>query len=134
MQLVESTSAAAPTRYLLLAAQHLPRQEQTDAAACWVGGCAAAREHVVGWYSTGPRLREADLSIHQLMSNYVTTPVLVICEVEVSSLPGPPAAAAGAVQLERGTSLRVPWAAAAQGTYLNCGASCSHSGWVLQLW
>jgi 26S proteasome regulatory subunit N8 len=44
---------------------------------------AAAREHVVGWYSTGPRLREADLAIHQLMSNYVTTPVLVICEVEV---------------------------------------------------
>lgn len=42
-----------------------------------------AREHVVGWYSTGPRLREADLAIQQLMSNYVTTPVLVICEVEV---------------------------------------------------
>lgn len=48
--------------------------------------CCAAREHVVGWYSTGPRLREADLSIHQLMSNYVTTPVLVICEVEVRQL------------------------------------------------
>lgn len=47
--------------------------------------CFAAREHVVGWYSTGPRLREADLSIHQLMSNYVSTPVLVICEVEVRS-------------------------------------------------
>lgn len=44
----------------------------------------AAREHVVGWYSSGPRLREADLSIHNLMANYVANPVLVICEVEVS--------------------------------------------------
>lgn len=45
----------------------------------------AAREHVIGWYSTGPRLREADLSIQQLMTNYCSNPVLVICEVEVSS-------------------------------------------------
>jgi hypothetical protein len=43
----------------------------------------AAREHVIGWYSTGPRLREADLSMHQLMTNYCSNPVLVICEVEV---------------------------------------------------
>lgn len=42
-----------------------------------------AREHVIGWYSTGPRLREADLSIHQLMTNYCSQPILCICEVEV---------------------------------------------------
>ncbi|WIA38270.1 hypothetical protein OEZ86_001610 [Tetradesmus obliquus] len=41
-----------------------------------------AREHVIGWYSTGPRLREADLSMHALMANYCSNPVLVICEVE----------------------------------------------------
>eukprot|EP00879_Flechtneria_rotunda_P004994 GHRR01005270.1.p1 GENE.GHRR01005270.1~~GHRR01005270.1.p1 ORF type:complete len:341 (+),score=129.72 GHRR01005270.1:209-1231(+) len=41
-----------------------------------------AREHVIGWYSTGPRLREADISIQQLMTNYCSNPVLVICEVE----------------------------------------------------
>lgn len=41
-----------------------------------------AREHVVGWYSTGPKLKEADLDINQLMTNYCSTPVLVICEVE----------------------------------------------------
>jgi hypothetical protein len=46
----------------------------------------AAREHVIGWYSTGPRLREADLSMHQLMTNYCSNPVLVICEVEVRCL------------------------------------------------
>jgi 26S proteasome regulatory subunit N8 len=38
---------------------------------------------VVGWYSTGPRLREADVDINQLMAGYCEAPVLVICEVEV---------------------------------------------------
>ncbi|KAF8062047.1 RPN8B [Scenedesmus sp. PABB004] len=41
-----------------------------------------AREHVVGWYSSGPRLREADLSVQALMTAYCPNPVLVICEVE----------------------------------------------------
>ncbi|KAI8466246.1 MAG: 26S proteasome regulatory subunit [Monoraphidium minutum] len=41
-----------------------------------------AREKVVGWYSTGPRLREADVDINQLVANYCESPVLVICEVE----------------------------------------------------
>ena len=38
----------------------------------------------MGWYSTGPRLREADLSITDLMSGYVDNPILVICEVQVA--------------------------------------------------
>lgn len=42
-----------------------------------------ARERAVGWYSTGPRLREADLDITELMTNYCDTPLLVICEVQV---------------------------------------------------
>lgn len=37
----------------------------------------AARERVVGWYSTGPRLREADPAIHSLMARYCDHPVLV---------------------------------------------------------
>jgi len=45
-----------------------------------------AREKIVGWYSTGPRLREADVDINQLVANYCESPVLVICEVEVRSL------------------------------------------------
>ena len=45
-----------------------------------------ARERVVGWYSTGPRLREADLDINDLMSKYCDTPLLVICEVQASLL------------------------------------------------
>ena len=51
-----------------------------DASFLWL----AAREHVVGWYSTGPRLKEADLDINHLISKYCDNPVLVICEVEVS--------------------------------------------------
>jgi len=47
-----------------------------------------AREKVVGWYHTGPRLRENDMSIHRLVSEYVdgvgskAAAVLVICEVK----------------------------------------------------
>lgn len=43
----------------------------------------AARERIIGWYHTGPRLREADLDIHQLLCNYVDNPILVISEVQV---------------------------------------------------
>lgn len=43
----------------------------------------AAREKVVGWYSTGPKLKEADLAINELMTEYTENSVLVICEVEV---------------------------------------------------
>ncbi len=44
----------------------------------------------MGWYHTGPRIREADLDITALMGNYCENPLLVICEVEVGrSPPGP---------------------------------------------
>ncbi|CAL5366150.1 unnamed protein product [Camellia sinensis] len=41
-----------------------------------------AKEHVVGWYSTGPKLRENDLNIHGLFNDYVPNPVLVIIDVQ----------------------------------------------------
>ncbi|KAJ8443882.1 hypothetical protein Cgig2_032706 [Carnegiea gigantea] len=46
----------------------------------------AAREHFVGWYSTGPKLRENDLDIHRLFSDYVPNPVLVIIDVQPEEL------------------------------------------------
>lgn len=49
---------------------------------CKGGPPCAARERVVGWYSTGPRLREADLDINDLVANYCDVPLLVICEVQ----------------------------------------------------
>ncbi|KAK3422594.1 hypothetical protein EUGRSUZ_G03035 [Eucalyptus grandis] len=45
-----------------------------------------AKEHVVGWYSTGPKLRENDLNIHALFDDYVPNPVLVIIDVQPKEL------------------------------------------------
>ncbi|KAJ6311866.1 hypothetical protein OIU77_013590 [Salix suchowensis] len=45
-----------------------------------------AKEHVVGWYSTGPKLRENDLEIHGLFNDYVPNPVLVIIDVQLVEL------------------------------------------------
>jgi len=46
---------------------------------------STARERIVGWYSTGPRLRPADTDIHDLVSGYVagsgTEAVALLCEV-----------------------------------------------------
>ncbi|MBA0873193.1 hypothetical protein Goshw_028919, partial [Gossypium schwendimanii] len=44
-----------------------------------------AKDHV-GWYSTGPKLRENDLDIHRLFHNYVPNPVLVIIDVQPKEL------------------------------------------------
>jgi 26S proteasome regulatory subunit N8 len=40
-----------------------------------------AKERVIGWYSTGPKLRDNDLSIHETLRNYTAHPVLVIIDV-----------------------------------------------------
>ncbi|KAK4797890.1 hypothetical protein SAY86_030216 [Trapa natans] len=45
-----------------------------------------AKEHVVGWYSTGPKLRENDLHINALFDSYVPNPVLVIIDVQPKEL------------------------------------------------
>ena len=47
--------------------------------------CPPARERVIGWYHTGPRLREADIDIHALMARYCDNPLLVICEFQVGA-------------------------------------------------
>lgn len=45
-----------------------------------------AKEHVVGWYSTGPKLRESDLDIQELFFDYASNPVLVIIDVQPKEL------------------------------------------------
>lgn len=40
-----------------------------------------AREKVVGWYSTGPKIRPADIDIHALLEKYTSQPVYVIVDV-----------------------------------------------------
>ncbi|MDP2435547.1 MAG: hypothetical protein Q8P67_07375, partial [archaeon] len=41
----------------------------------------AATEKVVGWYSTGPRIRPADIEINEVFRRYTPNPVLVIIDV-----------------------------------------------------
>ncbi|KAF2070837.1 hypothetical protein CYY_007841 [Polysphondylium violaceum] len=45
-----------------------------------------ARENVVGWYSTGPKIRPADQEINELFRRYTPNPVLVIIEVQPKEL------------------------------------------------
>merc|ERR1711972_444097 len=40
------------------------------------------KERVVGWYSTGPKIRPADLSIHELFRRYCPEPILVVMDVQ----------------------------------------------------
>ncbi|KAI9230575.1 MAG: maintenance of mitochondrial structure and function-domain-containing protein [Piptocephalis tieghemiana] len=40
-----------------------------------------ARETIVGWYHTGPKLRGADLAINALFKRYCASPVLVVIDV-----------------------------------------------------
>lgn len=68
-QLPAGASAQAPA--------HSDRPPTTARPSC------AARERIIGWYHTGPRLREADIDISELIGRYCDNPLLVICEVQV---------------------------------------------------
>ncbi|XP_022966548.1 26S proteasome non-ATPase regulatory subunit 7 homolog A-like [Cucurbita maxima] len=48
-----------------------------------------AKEHIIGWYSSGPTLQENDLDIHQLFHKYVPNPVLVVIDLEPEDLEVP---------------------------------------------
>lgn len=45
-----------------------------------------AKEHVVGWYSTGPKIKENDLEINELFRKYAANPLLVIIDVQPKEL------------------------------------------------
>jgi len=45
-----------------------------------------ARERVVGWYHTGPKLRPSDVRIHELMQRFVSHPILVIIDAYPKNL------------------------------------------------
>ncbi|KAK4704690.1 26S proteasome regulatory subunit N8, partial [Phenoliferia sp. Uapishka_3] len=44
-----------------------------------------AREKLVGWYHTGPKLRSSDLEINDVIKRYSTKPVMVIVDVRPNS-------------------------------------------------
>ena len=56
-----------------------------------------AREKLIGWYSTGPKIRPGDLHIDQLVRCYTPSPVMVIIDVKPKDL-GIPTAAYYAVE------------------------------------
>lgn len=41
-----------------------------------------AREKLIGWYHSGPKLRAADLEINELFKRYTPNPLLVIVDVQ----------------------------------------------------
>lgn len=45
----------------------------------------SARERIIGWYHSGPKLRASDLSINKLLRNYIPNPVLVIVHINSQS-------------------------------------------------
>uniref|UniRef100_A0A8C6SBT4 26S proteasome non-ATPase regulatory subunit 7 n=1 Tax=Neogobius melanostomus TaxID=47308 RepID=A0A8C6SBT4_9GOBI len=45
-----------------------------------------ARERIVGWYHTGPKLHKNDIAINELIKQYCTNSVLVIIDVKPKDL------------------------------------------------
>merc|ERR1712032_1565533 len=45
-----------------------------------------AKERVVGWYSTGPKIKPSDLNIHELYRRYCPEPILVVMDVQPKDL------------------------------------------------
>lgn len=45
-----------------------------------------ARERMIGWYHTGPKLRASDQEINDLMKRFVAKPVMVIVDVRQQSV------------------------------------------------
>lgn len=43
---------------------------------------SAAKEKMIGWYHSGPKLRSSDLEINELFKRYTPNPVLVIVDVK----------------------------------------------------
>jgi 26S proteasome regulatory subunit N8 len=41
-----------------------------------------ARERLIGWYHSGPKLRASDLEINELFKRYTPNPLLVIIDVQ----------------------------------------------------
>jgi len=61
-----------------------------------------AREKLVGWYSTGPKIRPGDLKIDQLVRRYCQHPVLVIVDVKPKELGIPTEAYHGVEEILEG--------------------------------
>jgi proteasome lid subunit RPN8/RPN11 len=66
-----------------------------------------AREKLIGWYHTGPKLRASDLEINELFKRYTPHPLLVIIDVQPKEV-GVPTDAYFAVEEIKDVSLPRP--------------------------
>jgi proteasome lid subunit RPN8/RPN11 len=41
-----------------------------------------AKEKIVGWYSTGPKIKKADIDINEIFMKYNTNPVFIVIKVQ----------------------------------------------------
>src|SRR6201995_4397274 len=64
-----------------------------------------AREKLIGWYHSGPKLRASDLEINELFKRYTPHPLLVIIDVQPKEV-GVPTDAYFAVEEIKDVSLR----------------------------
>merc|ERR1711907_45619 len=46
----------------------------------------AAKEKIIGWYSTGPKIKPVDIEIHDLFRKYPPNPVYVVIDVKGASV------------------------------------------------
>ncbi|KAA0190969.1 26S proteasome non-ATPase regulatory subunit 7 [Fasciolopsis buskii] len=55
-----------------------------------VSNCFAARERIVGWYHSGPKLFANDITINELIRKFVANSVLVVVDVRRNESDGLP--------------------------------------------
>jgi 26S proteasome regulatory subunit N8 len=65
-----------------------------------------AREKLIGWYHSGPKLRASDLEINELFKRYTPNPLLVIIDVQPKEV-GVPTDAYFAVEEIKDVSLTI---------------------------
>lgn len=57
-----------------------------DVTSCFCVVSCSAREKVVGWYHTGPKLHQNDVAINELVRRYCPNSVLVIIDAAPKDL------------------------------------------------
>jgi len=49
-----------------------------------------SKEKIIGWYSSGPKIKKADIEINEILRRYNTNPVLVVIRVQEAEMLGIP--------------------------------------------
>jgi proteasome lid subunit RPN8/RPN11 len=49
-----------------------------------------SKEKIIGWYSSGPGIKKADIDINEILRKYNTNPVFVVIKVHEAAAPGIP--------------------------------------------